>query len=110
MRFFRLNLLLVLGLGLTFCVSTTLATSFDSVKPKKGMGVLAIRTAPGPLPVRIDDVDRGMSGVGTPAEFYLQPGPHKVEVLGPDGKVFSQLVDVKRDFCNYICLRSFKKP
>jgi hypothetical protein len=105
MRLLKYNLLLAIALFMTLGVVTALANNVDKPKRPKDTGTLSIRTSPDPLPVRIDGVDSGMSGVGTGAEYFLPAGFHKVEVIGPDGKIFSQQVEVRRNVKNCICLK-----
>lgn len=106
MRINRYNFLFVLGLVLTLGISTAFASNDDSGKKRpKNMGSLTVRTTEAPYPVRIDGVDRGMSGVGTPAEFFLEPGVHKVEVLGPDGKTWTDEIEIRKGQKHCICLK-----
>ena len=106
MRVTRYNFLFVIGLFLTLGLSTAFANSGDNKnKPPKGMGTLSVRTTPSPMPIRIDNVDRGMSGVSTGAEFYLTPGPHKLEVTGPNGVVKTMMVEVVAGGKNCVCLK-----
>lgn len=107
MRVIRYNFLFVLGLILTLGLSTAFAAGDDKDKKKapKDMGTLSIKTAPTAFPVKIDGQDVGMSGVGTGAEFYLAPGFHTVEVLGPDGKVWKDEVEIRKGAKNCVCLK-----
>jgi len=91
---------------LTLGISTALANGDkDSKKRPKGMGTLSVKTTPDALPVIVDGQQVGMSGVGTPAEFYLLPGFHTVEVTGPDGKVWKDEIEIRRDGKTCICLK-----
>ncbi|MEO6588186.1 MAG: hypothetical protein ABIP06_02560 [Pyrinomonadaceae bacterium] len=47
----------------------------------------------------------GMSGVDTPAEFYLSPGTHRVEVEGPNGQMFVKEIEIRKGTKNCICLK-----
>ncbi len=110
MRVIRYNFLLVLGLVLTLGISTALANGADDAKKKpKNMGTLSIRTTPEAFPVKVDGQDVGMSGVGTAAEFYLAPGFHTVEVIGPDGKVWKDEIEIRRDGKTCICLKIIRE-
>lgn len=107
MRFNRYNILMVLGLVLTIGISTAFAAGDDNnkVKRPKNTGILSIKTTETSYPVKVDGLDVGMSGVGTPAEFYLTPGFHTVEVVGPYGKVWKDEVEIRLDKKNCICLK-----
>src|SRR5512140_2157670 len=106
MRAFRYNFLFVTGLLLTLGISTVLAAGDnDDKKHHKGMGTLSVRTSPDAMPIRVDGQDVGMSGVGTGAEFYLTPGFHTVEVTAPDGKVWKDEIEIRRDQKNCVCLK-----
>ena len=106
MRVIKYNFLFVLGLVLTLGLSIALAHGdHDSKKKPKNMGTLSVRTTPDAYPVRVDGLDVGMSGVGTGAEFYLAPGFHTVEVLGPDGKIWKDEIEIRRDAKSCICLK-----
>jgi hypothetical protein len=100
----KINFLLMLGLILTFGLTTAFAQQNSSRKPKN-MGTLTVKTSPVAYPVRIDNQVIGMSGVNTPAEFYLAPGMHQLEIEGPNGKKFAKEIEIKRDVKNCICLR-----
>ncbi len=106
MRANRLNLLFLIGLVLTLGISTVFAAGGDDTKRPKNTGTLTIRTTERAYPVKIDGVDRGMSGVGTPAEFYLTPGIHTVIVEGPKGTIFRKDIEIRRDSKTCICLKT----
>jgi hypothetical protein len=98
---------LVLGLMLTAGLSTALANTIDDKhKRPKNTGILSLRTSDTPLPVRIDGQDAGMTGVDSGAEFYLSPGIHKVEVTAPDGKIWTDDVEIRRNVRSCICLKT----
>jgi hypothetical protein len=78
-------------------------------KPPKDTGILSIRTTENSYPVRIDGLDAGMTGVGSGAEFYLMPGFHTVEVIGPYGKVWKDEIEIRRGVRNCICLKVITK-
>lgn len=105
MRSNRYNFLFVIGLMLTLGLTTAMAGGKDKSKRPKNTGILSVRTADQSYPVRIDGLDAGMSGVGSGAEFYLAPGFHTVEVLGPDGKIWKDQIEIRRDQKNCICLK-----
>ena len=100
----RINFLSVLGLILTLGLTTAFAQQNGGKKPKN-MGTLTVKTSPVAYPVRIDNQVIGMSGVDTPAEFYLAPGMHQLEIEGPNGKKFSKEIEIKRDVKNCVCLK-----
>lgn len=105
MRTTRYNLLFVISLMLTLGLATAMAADKDSKKHHKGMGILTVRTSPDAMPIKVDGQFVGMSGVGTSAEFYLTPGFHTVEVTAPDGKVWKNEVEIRRDHKNCVCLK-----
>jgi len=104
MRAFRYNLLFIIGLLFTLGLSTAMAADND-FKGHKGMGMLTVRTSPDAMPVKVDGQSVGMSGVGTGAEFYLTPGLHTVEVFAPDGKVWTDEIEIHRAQKNCVCLK-----
>ncbi len=95
---------LVIGLMLTLGLTTAFADKKDTKRPKN-TGILTVRTTPVSYPVKIDGRVIGMSGVNTPAEFYLTPGVHQLDVEGPDGRRFSKQIEIKRDVKNCVCLK-----
>jgi hypothetical protein len=103
----RSNLILVFGLILTFGVSAAFADG-DNKRPKNS-GTLSIRTTEASYPVKVDGQYVGMSGVGTGAEFYLLPGFHTVEVTGPDGKVWRDDIEIRRNQKNCVCLKIIRE-
>ena len=106
MRVTRYSFLLIVGLMLTFGISTAFASADDSGKKRpKDAGTLSIRTTEEAYPVKIDGVERGMTGVGTPAEYYLTPGTHTVEVLGPNGKIWKSQIEIRRGQKHCVCLK-----
>lgn len=84
---------------------TVFADKKDSKKRPKNMGSLTVKTSPVSYPVKIDGQMIGMSGVDTPAEFYLEPGFHKMEVEFPNGKMFTKEIEIKRGASNCVCLK-----
>jgi hypothetical protein len=105
MRAFGYNLLLIIGLALTLGLSTAIGASDNDNHRPKGTGTLSVKTSPEAMPVKIDGQFVGMSGVGTGAEFYLSPGFHTVEVTAPDGKIWTNEVEIRRDHKNCVCLK-----
>ena len=99
----RTNFLSVLGLLLTLGLTTAFAQ--QNGKRPKNMGTLTVKTSPVAYPVRVDNQVIGMSGVNTPAEFYLAPGFHQLEIEGPNGRKFAKEIEIRRDVKNCICLR-----
>lgn len=105
MRNIRYNFLFVIGLVLTFGLTTVFADGKNDNKRPKNTGILTIKTTPMAMTVKVDGQVVGLSGVTTPAEFYLTPGVHKVEIEGPNGKAFSREIEIKKDAKNCICLK-----
>jgi hypothetical protein len=93
---------LILSLG---WVNEAFAENNIDVKRPRNAGILSVQTTPESYDVLVDGVRIGRSGVATPAEFYLAPGIHRVEVLGPNGQTFSKEVEIRRGVKNCICLR-----
>lgn len=106
MRVNRYNFLFVIGLVLTLGLATVFANADDTGKKRpKNMGTLTVCTTEVAYPVRIDGVERGKSGVGTATEFFLEPGFHTVEVLGPDGKVWREEIEIRKGQKHCVCLK-----
>jgi hypothetical protein len=109
----RYNFLIVLGLmaifGLTATTSALANDKDNKNKRQRNTAILSIKTSPSPYIVRIDGVQVGMSGVATAAEFYVTPGTHRVEVEGPNGKVFVREMDFRNGVRNCICLRAVEE-
>ena len=103
MRKIGYNFLLILGLMITFGVTNTVSANGNDTKRPKNTGILAVKTSPGSYPVVVDGVQVGMSGVGEDALFYLTPGNHRVEVLGPDGKTWAKEINTIKDVKNCVC-------
>jgi hypothetical protein len=106
MRALRYNFL-ALGLMLTLGLTAVMAGGNDQ-KPKKpkNTGTLSVKTSETALPVKVDGVYVGMSGVAQGAEFYLPPGVHSVEVTAPDGKVFKDDIEIIKDRKSCLCLKT----
>jgi hypothetical protein len=104
MQKIRYNFLFIVGLMMAFSLATAATTAYSQKRPKN-TGILSVKTSPQSYEVLVDGQVIGMSGVGSPAEFYLTPGFHRVEVLGPNGQNFSKEMEIRRDTRNCICLR-----
>ncbi len=105
MRNIKYNFLFVIGLMLTLGLATNFAADKKDAKRPKNTGMLTVRTTPVAYPVKIDGQVIGMSGVNSPAEFYLAPGFHQLSIEGPDGKNFSKEIEIRKDLKNCICLK-----
>ena len=107
MRVTRYNFLFVIGLVITLGLSTAFAIGEgdDKNKRDKDMGTLTVRTTPAPYAVKVDGKYAGMSGTNDPAEFYLTPGIHTVEVAGPNGTAFTKEIEIRRGAKHCICLK-----
>ena len=106
MRKSRYSFLFIIGLMLTFGLTAVFAQRTDKQNRRpKNMGTLTVKTTPVAYPVRVDDQVIGMSGVDTPAEFYLAPGMHRLEIEGPKGKTFVKEVEIRRDAKHCVCLK-----
>ncbi len=105
MRNIRYNFLFVIGMMLTLGLTTTYAQRNERSKPPKNMGTLTVKTTPVAYPVRVNDQLLGMSGVSTPAEFYLPPGKHRLSIEGPNGKTFTKEIEIIKNAKNCVCLK-----
>ena len=103
MRRISFKFSLIIGLVLTVGLTSAFGFGSDTKRPKN-TGILTVKTSPVAYPVKVDGQYIGMSGVSNPAEFYLAPGDHTVEVEFPDGKKFTKPIDVIKDRKNCICL------
>lgn len=105
MRHIKLNFLLVIGMVLTLGMTTAFADTKDKKnKQPKNTGTLTVKT-PTAMTVRIDGQVVGMSGVTTPAEFFLSPGTHQLEIESADGKIKSLPIEIVKNGRNCICLK-----
>ena len=105
MRSLKYRVLIIAALMLTIGLSTAIAGDKKNRAPK-GMGTLSVKTTPVAYQVKIDGEPAGMSGTyDDGAEFYLTPGFHTVEVIGPDGSVFIKEIEIRRGYRHCICLR-----
>ncbi|HXG85535.1 MAG TPA: PEGA domain-containing protein [Pyrinomonadaceae bacterium] len=96
----------MIGLVLTLSLTSALAGAKDAkVKRPKNTGTLTVKTTPVAMTVRIDGQVVGMSGVSTPAEFYLAPGTHQLEIEGPNGQRKVLPVEIRRNERNCVCLK-----
>lgn len=120
MRRMSCNLILAVGLLLTLgWVTETFAAAGSNnppdVKRPKNAGILSVQVtfdAPARAStyrVLVDGVEVGIAGNATPAEFYLSPGIHTVEIEGPNDQVFVKEVEIRRGVKNCICLRVVEK-
>lgn len=106
MRKSRYNFLFAVGLMLTFGLTAAFGFGDDpKIRRPKNAGILSVKTTPTAFPVKVDGQVIGMSGVGTPAEFYLAPGLHRVEIEGPGGQTFSKELEIRRNAKNCICIK-----
>lgn len=108
MRKISYKFLLVVGFFIALGnFSTTHAVDKKDEKAKrpKNTGVLSVKTTPQAVPVLVDGVQVGMSGVSAPAEYYLAPGMHKIEVQGPNGKSYVKDVEIRKNASSCICLK-----
>jgi hypothetical protein len=115
MRKIRYNFLFVIGLMLTLGITSAFGFGGDDKNNRpKNTGVLTVKTSPVSYPVKVDGVDKGMSGIGTGAEIYLEPGMHKLEIQFPNGKIYTKDVEIIKDRKNCVCLKyieeTIKKP
>lgn len=109
MRVNRYNFLFVIGLVLTLGLSTAFAKDDDTKKPPKNTGTLSVKTTGESLPVIVDGREVGRSGDQVGAEFYLEPGFHTVEVVGPDGKVWKEEIEIRQGKKHCICLKMIRE-
>ncbi len=105
MRNIKYKFLFLVGLVLTIGLTTVLADEKTDSKRPKNTGILTVKTTPSAMTVKVDGQVVGLSGVSSPAEFYLAPGVHRVEVEGPNGKAFSKEIEIRKDAKNCICLK-----
>ncbi len=114
MRKISYNFLFVIGLLLTFGMTSAFGLVTDKNKRPKNTGILTVKTTPVSYAVKIDGVNKGMSGTDIPAEFYLAPGIHKLEIEFPNGKIYTKDVEIIKDRKNCICLsyieETLKRP
>jgi hypothetical protein len=111
------NLILAVGLLLTlgWVTENFAANNPPDVKRPKNAGILSVQVtfdAPARAStyrVLVDGVEVGIAGNATPAEFYLSPGIHTVEIEGPNDQVFVKEVEIRRGVKNCICLRVVEK-
>ena len=102
------NFLIIVGLIMALgLVTTASAGTDDTTKRPKNTGILSVKTNE-PLPVLVDGVQVGMSGVNEGKEFYLTPGTHRVEIQNPYGAPIIKDVEIIKDRKNCICLKVVK--
>lgn len=114
MRGRSLKVLFVFGLILTLGLSSVLAGGSDKKKKKdtkrpKNSGALKVTTAPMLMTVKVDGQVLGMSGMkDAPNDdipvYYLSPGFHQLEVIGPDGQVFTKEIEIRKNATSCICI------
>jgi hypothetical protein len=104
MRMIKYNFLFIFGLILTLAAAAAVSGQ-DNRKRPKNTGTLTVKTSPVAYSVKVNGQFLGMSGVDSPAEFYLPPGTHRLDVEFPDGKMFTRDVQILRDKKNCVCLR-----
>ncbi len=110
MRNVKYNFLFVIGLMLSLGLTGAFAQKNGGKnKPPKDMGTLTVRTTPVAYPVKVDNQMLGMSGVDTPAEFYLKPGMHSLVVEGPNGKTFAKEIEIKKASKHCVCLKAVEE-
>lgn len=106
MQKIKYNFLFVIGLVLVFgTAANVFSQNNNNRKQQRNMGILSVKTSPESYPVRVDGQVVGMSGTGTGAEFFLQPGKHLVEVEGANNQTFRKEMDFTRGTKNCICLK-----
>lgn len=105
MRNIKYNFLFVIGLILTLGLATIFAADKNDTKRLKNTGILTVKTTPMAMTVKVDGQIVGMSGVNTPAEFYLSPGMHRLDIEGPNGKTFSREIEIRKGVKNCICMK-----
>src|SRR5688500_17903674 len=101
MRKISYNFLFIIGLMLTLGMTA----AYGQERRPKNAGILTVKTSPVAYAVKVDGAYKGMSGTDAPAEFYLEPGIHKLEIEFPNGKVYIKEVEIFKDRKNCICLR-----
>lgn len=117
MRRISCNLILAAGLILTlgWINQTFAAGSNPDTKRPRNAGILSVQVTfdaparPEAYDVLVDGVKIGRAGVSTPAEFYLSPGIHTIEIVGPDDKTFVKEIEIRKGVKNCICLRVIER-
>ncbi len=100
----KISFIFVIGLVATFAASTAFGFGGDTKRPKN-TGTLTVKTSPVAYPVKVNGQYVGMSGVNEGTAFYLPPGTHKLNIEFPNGKMFSEDIQIIKDRKNCICLR-----
>lgn len=100
----KISFIFVIGLMAAFATSTAFGFGGDTKKPKN-TGTLTVKTSPVAYPVKVNGQYLGMSGVNEGAAFYLPPGTHRLEVEFPNGKSFSEDIQIIKDRKNCVCLK-----
>lgn len=105
MRRFTRQILFISALMLILGTTGIFAGGKDDRNKPKNSGTLTVKTSPVAYAVKINGEMIGMSGVDTPAEFYLLPGTYRMEVEFPNGKMFTKDIEIRKDAKNCVCLR-----
>ena len=107
MRKFRYEFLLIAGLIMTLGCATVFANDRDRVKRPKNSGILTVKTDEA-YTVKINGERAGMSGVNSPAVFYLTPDEYDIEIEGKDGKILwvERGVSIVKNRKHCICLKT----
>lgn len=108
MQNIKFSRLLIFTFVLMFGVTSAFASDKNNkkdVKRPKNTGILTVKTTPVAYPIKIDGQVIGMSGTSAPAEFYLAPGTHRLEIEGPNGQIFAKDIEIRKDIKNCICLK-----
>ena len=100
----KFSFIFVIGLIAAFAATAAFGFGGDTKKPKN-TGTLTVKTSPVAYPVKVNGQYLGMSGVNDAAQFYLPPGTHKLEIEFPNGKMFSENIQIIKDRKNCICLK-----
>jgi hypothetical protein len=112
MRKISYNLLIAVSLMILVGSVTAFANKDTKTKKiPKNMGALAVSTLPEAYPVKVDGNVVGMSSTdkANPAEFYLSPGVHQMEIQMPDGKNYTREVNINAGQRNCICIKRVNK-
>lgn len=103
---FLVGLMLTLGLTSVFAGGNDKKKKDDAKRPKNS-GALKVSTAPMPMTVKVDGQVLGMSGLKDSNDipvYYLNPGFHNLEVIGPDGKTFAKEIEIRKNATSCICI------
>lgn len=118
MRKTGFTMVMVIGLILTLGLTSVLADGDnkkgrkDDTKRPKNSGALKVTTSPMVMTVKVDGKVLGMSGLKNSSDvpiYYLSPGFHNLEVIGPDGKVFAKEIEIRKNATSCICIDRIEK-